>query len=161
MKSKTSCSEVPVYEMLSFALNEKYMCEEEGVTYYKIPASFLTKGMIRNIEESVQKKLEKRFGNASVKVKSINWNITKYKEEKWKGENTPKTIDDIVGYILYYCNGSFVKNIKNQGFITLRQFECLWKIYLQEKTKRNSYVPTYERDWDISDEECMDMGCYY
>lgn len=117
--------------------------------------------MISSIEDRVRADGVKRLGNASVKIKGNNWSWQKYKDNKWRGENSPQAIDDVISYLLWNGEGVFVRNLREQTHITLKQFECLLKIYFSLKEKRKAYCYTYERDENLSDNECMDLGCYY
>ena len=144
-----------------FLINDDYIIEDNGELYYKLPVSFLTKGMISSIEDRVRADGVKRLGNASVKIKGNNWSWQKYKDNKWRGDNSPQAIDDVISYLLWDGEGAFVRNLREQTHITLKQFECLLKIHFDLKGKRKAYCYTYERDENFSDNECMDLGCYY
>ena len=159
--SKANKINVLIHEKYNFAINSDYVVDEEGEIYYKLPASFLTKGMLQSIEDRVNADIDKRIGIVSVKIGGTSWSWVKYMGNRWQGENVPKLIDDVTSYLLWRCAGDFVENIKKQNFITLKQFECLLKIYHQTNYNRSKYTYTYERDEDISDEEAMSFGCYY
>ena len=149
------------HKAYTFLINDDYIMEDNGELYYKLPVSFLTKGMISSIEDRVRADGVKRLGNASVKIKGNNWSWQKYRDNKWHGENSLQPVDDVVSYLLWDGEGDFVRNLREQTHITLKQFECLLKIHLRLKEKRKAYCYTYERDENFSDNECMDLGCYY
>ena len=151
----------PPHRAYTFLINDDYIVEDNGELYYKLPVSFLTKGMISSIEDRVRADGVKRLGNTSVKIKGNNWSWQKYKDNKWRGENSPQAIDDVISYLLWDGEGVFVRNLREQTHITLKQFECLLKIHFSLKEKRKAYCYTYERDENLSDNECMDLGCYY
>lgn len=119
-----------------FLINEDYIVEDDGELYYKLPVSFITKGMISSIEDRVRADGVKRLGNASAKIKGNNWSWQKYKDNKWQGENSPQAIDDVISYLLWDGEGSFVRNLREQTHITLKQFECLLKIHFSLKEKK-------------------------
>ena len=99
--------------------------------------------MISSIEDRVRADSVKRIGNANAKIKGNNRSWQRYKDNKWCGENSPQEIDDIVSYLLWDGEGSFVRNLREQTHITLKQFECLLKIHFDLKGKIKAYCYTY------------------
>lgn len=115
---------------------------------YQIPEEYLTKGIIKNIQQMIDNK-EKQQVNKVISVCEKPYNkITK----DFKGSDVV-TLDEVYNKMLGYgssCGNQFYKdfsrNILNKGVITQKQARLLAKLYLETK---NGNKPTSDQVYEM------------
>lgn len=115
---------------------------------YLIPEKYLTKGILKNIQQVIDNKERERVNKA---IKTANSPYSKVQKDFKDKDST--ALDDVYIRMLNYHSNvynlfyrEFATNILNKGVITKKQAGLLTKLYLKSK---ESMKPTSDQVYEM------------